>query len=324
MSDAVRVAVIVPTHRRPDALARCLAALATQDRAPNEVVVAASGDDAATAQVVTAAAVPCRLVTVAAPGVLAAMSAGVRATDADVVCFTDDDAEPAADWVARLAAALAADARVGGAGGRDVVAHADGSVEDTPRTHDVGRVTWYGRHVGGHHLGVGPPRDVSFLKGVNAAYRRAALGLPLGLRGDGAEAHFEVAVGRFARAAGYRLVYDPATTVAHHPAPRHGEDQRAGTIDAGTDGRVPGPSPRAVADAAYNLVVAIGGSRGLARVGYAVVLGDRGAPGLGRAAVALATGDRATARRLAPSLRGTLAGAWAILTRRGLRYETFA
>jgi hypothetical protein len=172
-------------------------------------------------------------------------------------------------------------------------------------------VAWFGRHVGGHHLGQGPPRDVAFLKGVNSAYRRRALAIPKGLRGTGAQAHLEVAIGRYARSLGYRLVYDPDITVAHHPAERQGGDQRTG------------PSSEAVADAAYNLVVAIGGRTGLARVLYATLLGDRGAPGLGRAAVAVLRGDRETARRLVPSVRGSLAGGWALARGRGVTYETF-
>lgn len=242
-------------------------------------------------------------------GVLAAMAAGARATGCDVVCFTDDDAVPPPDWLERLAAVLEGSELVGGAGGRDVIV-ADGE-PDGPLTPDVGRVAWYGRHVGGHHLGEGPPRDVAFLKGVNAAYRRGALAIPRGLRGTGAQAHLEVAIGRHVRSLGYRLVYDPAITVAHHPAARHGDDQRGG------------PSRQAVFDASYNLVVAIGGVTGLARVAYATLVGDRGAPGLGRWAVAVLRSDRETARRLVPSVRGSLAGGLALARGRGVTYETF-
>jgi GT2 family glycosyltransferase len=304
-----RYGVVVPSYARPVELARCLDALARQRRAFDEIVVVTRADDPGTAEVARSSATRCTVLSLDEPGVLAAMAAGTRAMSTDVICFTDDDAVPPPDWLERLAATLERSELVGGAGGRDEV-FVDGTPEG-PRTEDVGRVAWFGRHVGGHHLGAGPPRDVAFLKGVNSAYRRRALAIPNGLRGMGAQAHLEVAIGRHARSLGYRLVYDPAITVAHHPAARQGDDQRAG------------PSTEAVFDAAYNLVVAIGGVTGLARVTYATLLGDRGAPGLGRAAVALLRGDRETARRLVPSVRGSLAGGWALVRGRGVTYETF-
>jgi hypothetical protein len=238
------------------------------------------------------------------------MLAGARATTSDVVAFTDDDAEAPADWLAQIAAAFDASPLLGALGGRDVLEDPAGTPREAVLTDDVGRLTWFGRHVGNHHRGTGPPRDVAFLKGVNSAYRREALALPTGLRGSGAQAHFEVAVGRYAAARGWHLRYDPALTVRHRPAPRQGIDQR----DA--------PAREAVADAAYNLVVAIGGVRGLLRVAYATALGDRGAPGIGRWVLAAVGGDREVLVRLAPSLRGTLAGGLAIVTGRGVTYET--
>ncbi len=187
----------------------------------------------------------------------------------------------------------------------------DGVARDEPTTTRVGTVHWYGRHVGNHHLGAGLPRDVEFLKGVNCAYRRAALGLPLGLRGAGAQAHFEVAAGRFARRLGFSLLYDPSLVVEHHPADRHGGDQRRA------------PSDVAVADASYNLVVAIGGVRGLCRVPYAVLVGDRGAPGVARAAWALVRADRGTVARACPPCGGRWRAGSRSLRGRSLTYDTF-
>jgi GT2 family glycosyltransferase len=304
-------AAVVATYARPDELARCLDALALQRRAFDEIIVVTRADDPGSAEAARSSATPCTVLSLESPGVLAAMAAGARAASTDVICFTDDDAVPPPEWLERLAATFERSELVGGAGGRDEIVVDGHATLDGPRTDDVGRVAWFGRHVGGHHLGQGPSRDVSFLKGVNSAYRRRALGIPGGLLGQGAQAHLEVAIGRFARSRGYRLVYDPAITVEHHPAVRQGGDQRIG------------PSREAVFDAAYNLVVAIGGLTGLARVAYATALGDRGAPGLGRAVVALVRGDHETVRRLVPSVRGSLAGGWALLRRRGVTYEVF-
>jgi glycosyltransferase involved in cell wall biosynthesis len=303
------IAVVVPTYRRPDALGTCLAALRDQVRPADElVVVTRSGDPGID---VARAAGADQVLALDEPGVLAAMVAGARATSSEVIAFTDDDAIVPTDWLVRLLAHFSSSDLVGGVGGRDAVIHSDGTLEPA-RDVVVGAVTWYGRHQGHHHEGMGAPRDVSFLKGVNAAYRRAALGLPVGLRGEGAQPHFEVAVGRYARSQGWRLVYDPSVVVEHRPADRHGEDQRTG------------PSALAVADASYNLVVSIGGARGLLRVGYATLVGDRGAPGVLRAVRAAIQHDRETWRRLGPSARGTLLGGAALLSRRGVTYDAFA
>jgi len=93
----------------------------------------------------------------------------------------------------------------------------------------VGKVQWFGRVVGNHHLGVGEPRYVDVLKGVNCAYRRAAI-LPVGfderLLGAGAQVHNDLSLSLRLRRAGWKLVYDPEVAVDHYPAPRFDEDQR--------------------------------------------------------------------------------------------------
>jgi hypothetical protein len=304
------LAVVVPTHHRPVTLAACLAALAGQDRAPDEVLVVARTGDEDAARVVATAPLHCTLVELDEPGVLAAMAAGARASTSEIICFTDDDATAPAGWLSGLLLLLEVAPTVGAAGGRDELF--DGHVPRVePLTNNVGRLTWFGRHVGNHHLGAGPRREVAFLKGVNAGYRRGALGLPRGLRGSGAQAHFEIAIGRHVRSLGLALLYDPALTVQHRPAARLGEDTRAD------------PSSVAVSDASYNRVVAIGGVRGLVRCVYAVAVGDRGSPGVLRALVALVRHDAVTAHKFAPAARGTVAGAWALLRGRGVTYETF-
>jgi glycosyltransferase involved in cell wall biosynthesis len=108
-----RASVVVPTRDRPDALRRCLAALERQVPAPVEVVVVddASREVDAVASVVAASPLA-RLVRAHGSGPAAARNAGARAAVADVVCFTDDDCEPAPEWVAHLLAQLAR-------GGRD-------------------------------------------------------------------------------------------------------------------------------------------------------------------------------------------------------------
>jgi Glycosyl transferase family 2 len=227
------------------------------------------------------------------PGVLAALRLGVSHSTGAIVAFTDDDAEPREDWLAGLTGLLAQQ-KVGASGGRDVIPG-----QTSPRRSGVGRFTWYGKLVGNHHLGCGPPRDVDALKGVNMAFRAECLALPSPdvLRGDGAEVYFELLCARWVTRLGWRLVYDPAIEVAHEGAPRSGHDRR---------GR---PSAEAIRDAAHNFVVAataLDRGRLPRQVAYSLVMGSRDAPGLGRALLALVRGEREVVRRFAPSLAGTL------------------
>jgi GT2 family glycosyltransferase len=158
-----------------------------------------------------------------AQGVVVALQAGLDASSGDLIAFTDDDAEPRSDWVARLLATVAADPRVGGAGGRDI------QPGNTERPRDaVGQVQWFGRVVGAHHLGAGVAREVDVLKGVNLAMRAAplrAIGFDGRLRGAGAQLHWELGVCLGLRRAGWKLIYDPSIIVDHHVAQRPGTDQ---------------------------------------------------------------------------------------------------
>lgn len=75
------VSVVVPTRGRPEALARCRAALAAQSVAVEVVVV----ED------------------VDGRGPAWARNEGARRAQGEVVCFTDDDCEPEAGWAEALA-----------------------------------------------------------------------------------------------------------------------------------------------------------------------------------------------------------------------------
>lgn len=206
------------------------------------------------------------------PGVVAAMETGVRYTHGDIVALTDDDARPHRDWLARILAAFEQDQRIAGVGGRDDVG---GHVLASKRT--VGRLGWFGRLVGNHHLGTGPPRDVTVLKGVNCAYRREVLeriGFDHRLRGRGAQMHWEVALGLAVTRTRGRLLYDPAIMVDHDEAPRV-NGQRLWSQDV---------LPQFLADAAYNetLVLSehLAGPRRLAYVVWSELVGRRYSPGL--------------------------------------------
>lgn len=235
-----------------------------------------------------------RAIPVHQSGVVSALGAGVSATQTDVVAFTDDDAAPRREWLATLSHHLE-DPSVGAVGGRDVV---DLPSQTGPLTSRVGRLGRWGRIAGNHHLGRGPAQDVAVLKGVNMAFRRAALSLPSGLRGSGAQVDFELACCLAAAASGWRLVYDPCAVVDHTVGPRFDANQRDR------------PDSTAVSDAAYNrlaILLSLRPMLGLRRAAFGLVVGERSTPGLLRAAVAVARGESDVLRRLAPSVSGQAA-----------------
>lgn len=221
----MHVSVLVPTYLRHQDLARCLAALRVQRRAPDAVLVTLRPEDEASralADELASAWPALRAVPVTHRGVVAAMNAALDVAEGDVLALTDDDAEPQEDWLERIVATLERQADAGGVGGRDEQIAAPGA------TTSVGRVQWFGRTTGNHHLGIGPARDVDVLKGVNCAFRLpllCAIRFDERLRGSGAQLHWELSLCLAIRRAGWRLVYDPAIRVRHHVGVRHGEDQ---------------------------------------------------------------------------------------------------
>lgn len=226
----MNITVLIPTYRRPKDLKRCLEALQKQTRPADEVLVIVRVTDAETWALLEAFnpdPLPLRTVIVRVPGVVTAMNTGLDTAQGDIIAITDDDAAPHTDWLARIETHFLSDDRVGGVGGRDWVYHGT-QLEDGAREL-VGRVQWFGRMIGNHHIGVGEPREVDVLKGVNSSYRRTAIGnlrFDKRLRGTGAQIHNEMPFCLALRRAGWRLIYDPAVAVDHYPGQRFDEDQR--------------------------------------------------------------------------------------------------
>jgi GT2 family glycosyltransferase len=103
------ISVVVPTYRRPELLNRCLQSLVRQDFDPKsyEIIVANDKPDAAVQDVVDrwqrAVRYPnIRYVPVRdGRGPAVARNHGWRAARGDIVAFTDDDTQPAAEWLIR-------------------------------------------------------------------------------------------------------------------------------------------------------------------------------------------------------------------------------
>jgi glycosyltransferase involved in cell wall biosynthesis len=225
------ITVLIPTYRRPQDLLRCLDALTRQTRSPDEVLVVVRDTDAETWTALEARppdALPLKTVSVSVPGQVAALNTGLEAAAGDIIAITDDDAAPHAPWLSRIESHFAADARVGGVGGRDWL-YLGGTDLEEGECAVVGRVQWFGRVVGRHNLGVGEPRDVEVLKGANMSYRKTAIAtlrFDTRLLGSGAQVHNDLAFSLAVKRAGWRLIYDPDAAIDHYQAKRFDEDQR--------------------------------------------------------------------------------------------------
>lgn len=226
----MKISVIVPTYQRPSDLARCLAALKRQTRSVDQLWVIVRDTDRKTWEFLEEydrEELPLHIATVTATGVIAAMNIGLASATGDIVAFTDDDAAPHVDWLERIESYYLADQKVGGVGGRDWVYHGT-KLEEGARP-IVGKLQWFGRLIGNHHIGIGDGREVDVLKGVNMSFRREAIAdlcFDQRMRGSGAQVHFEVVFSLTIKQRGWKLIYDPQIVVDHYPAQRFDEDQR--------------------------------------------------------------------------------------------------
>ena len=103
------IAVLIPTLRRPDSLARALRSVFAQDRARAlmaEIVVIDNSPEASARATVDQlrleAPVPLVFVHAPKPGVATARNAGLVATTAPYLAFLDDDEEASPRWLAAL------------------------------------------------------------------------------------------------------------------------------------------------------------------------------------------------------------------------------
>ena len=230
-SYAPGITVIVPTYKRVADLDRCLAGLELQTLQPTELLLCYREEDTETVAYLARKDRHClaaRLILCDKPGQVYALSKAIDATRTDLFAITDDDSIPKPDWLERMAAHFHSDARVAGVGGRDHVWEHGHWLEGERQV--VGIVSWDGKTIGNHHLGVGPARPVQILKGVNMGYRKSALGdlrPDTRLRGKGAQVGNDMQLSLQLVAKGYTLIYDPAVLVDHFPGVRPIEEDRA-------------------------------------------------------------------------------------------------
>ena len=226
----MKISVVIPTYRRSQDLARCLTALKKQIRTVDELWIIVRDTDEETWKFLEdfeRESLPLLTAVVTVTGVVAAMNVGIDSATGDIVAFTDDDAAPHPDWLQRIEAYYLGDEKVGGVGGRDWVYH--GSELEDGAQPVVGKLQWFGRLIGNHHIGIGEGREVDVLKGVNMSFRQKAIAnlrFDHRMRGTGAQVHFEVVFCLALRQRGWNLIYDPRIGVDHFRGDRFDEDQR--------------------------------------------------------------------------------------------------
>ena len=223
---------MIATYRRPAEIIRCLTALQHQVLLPNDVIVVARREDIETQMALNELPLPIlsvRLITVEVPGVVAARNVGIESCSSDLLAIIDDDTAPHPDWLKRIMDAFTADSTLGGLGGRDRCF--DGATFDDRQKHIVGKLQWFGRVIGNHHLGFGEIRDVDVLKGANMSFRMSAISnvrFDARLKGIGTQPNEDKAFSVAVKLAGWRVRYDPLIVVDHYPGFRPDARQYVG------------------------------------------------------------------------------------------------
>ena len=217
------VSVAVSTRDRPDALRRCLAALAEGLRLPDEVVVVdqSRGNETQAVVATSASGISARYVRHDGAGLGASQNAAFRAATGNVVAVTDDDCVPRPDWLARLMDAVASAERPAGVTGRVLPLGPDvaGMYPVSLRTGTERRVLVHGSL----------PWDAG--SGNNFALRRdwiARIGGNDERLGPGAPGKGAVDIDLFHRLlrAGGTILYDPAVVVLHERTSKQGRLSR--------------------------------------------------------------------------------------------------
>ena len=224
------VSVVIPTLRRPEHLARCLASLAHQTRKATEILVGIRADDDSNSEVLKKFRdqLPVRSVEAKGVGVIGSMDSCLREASGDYIALLDDDIELPPNWIERMMGHIRASSDVLAAGARDLLHDHPEMRRLEPVTNDVGRFYWFGRITGNHHRGGGKARKVDILRGSNFMLRGDFLrkaGFESELRGKGAQVNWELALALQARQRGAKFIYDPEIAIIHHVAPRFDGDK---------------------------------------------------------------------------------------------------
>ena len=274
------IGVLIPTYKRTNDLLRCLESLKLQERMPDEIMLVVRTEDQQTIAALDTfdfGPLHIRLIVTDIPGTVHAHNVAIEACVTDVLAMIDDDTEPQPHWARVILNRFQSDPTLGGLGGRDRCF--DGETFNDGKEEIVGKLQWFGRAIGNHHLGYGSIRDVDVLKGANMSFRREALSharCDVRLRGRGAQPSEDVSLALAVRRDGWRIAYDPDALVFHYQGARE-EIRHYSGISKIVD-------PQAFEDFSYNEVVSIWDSlsqpRKVVFIGWSLLVGTRVCPGL--------------------------------------------
>src|SRR6476660_1335707 len=98
------VSLIIPTLRRPEHLARCLASLVPQTLQATEVLVGIRADDRSNEETIERFKdrLPVRKVEAKGVGVVGSMNSCLREANGDYIALLDDDIELPPNWIERM------------------------------------------------------------------------------------------------------------------------------------------------------------------------------------------------------------------------------
>lgn len=232
------MSVIIPTYKRPDYLKRCFLSLLKQSSLPDEIVPVVVSDDVQTKKVCRdfeerLRKMKIRLLckSINNPSFINALNCGLAYASGDIVCFTDDDAEPFLDWLEKIKQHFKNE-KIAGVGGRVVLPWKKDTLNK--RCSTIGKKTWYGKFVGNHHLKLEPQRtiEVDHIRGVNMAFRKSSLeGYSFDEKLLEPWCCNEIDLCLHLKSRGWKIVYDPLIKVNHRSAPRKINIQRDNVLE---------------------------------------------------------------------------------------------
>ena len=228
------LAIIIPSHNRPDLLGRCLHSVVRHAPQGTDVLVVDDGSREGRVSAVAAGFAGVRTVRLSRQhGFCAAINTGIRATTGSVVQLLNDDTEVTAGWAAPALAHFR-DPTVAAVAPLVLTAHCPLPTAHCPlpTVDSAGDRYYVGGIAGkrGHSQALGPAHlqagRVFGASGSSGFFRREHL-LRVGAFPESFGAYFEdVDLAFRLHWAGYQVLFEPASRIYHHVSASYGRPRR--------------------------------------------------------------------------------------------------